>query len=264
MSWNGTIVLGALGYMIGGPLAGILSAGMGRTLDREVDGFARAFLRRRSDSWRSYWDKVLFRAEFLLAGYLANKGRMGTGEADACFNALAGRRVVTGAERIRARTLFEEGQREDFPLTPFVNQVRREIHRNQDLVQSLFLALIYFYSFDHAPTPTLRRTLVDIAARFGLDEQDFVLLERSATERNRQASTIRSSSMDLATAYATLGVQNGATQAEVRRAYRVQMSRHHPDKLMHTRPSAEELERATSRTDRVRKAFEAIKRSRGW
>lgn len=264
MSWNGTIVLGGLGYMIGGPLAGLLAAGMGRTLDREVDGYARAFLRRRSDPWRSHWDRVLFQAEFLLAGYLASQGRMAPREADACFDALAGRRVATGTERIRARDLFEEGQREDFPLTSVVNQLRREIHRNQDLVQSLFLTLIFFYSFDHAPTPTLRSTLVGLAARFALDEQDVVLLERSATERNRRGSTARSSSLDLATAYATLGIREGATEAEVRRAYRVQMSRHHPDKLMHTRPSAEDLERASIRTDRIRKAFEAIKRSRGW
>lgn len=264
MSWNGTIVLGGLGYMIGGPLAGLLAAGMGRTLDREVDGYARAFIRRRSESWRSHWDKVLFQAEFLLAGYLAAKGKMAPREADACFDALAGRRGATGTDRIRAQDLFEEGQREDFPVTSFVNQMRREIHRNQDLVHSLFFSLIYFYKFDRAPTATLRSTLLDLAARFALDEQDVVLLERSATENHRQSATARSSSMDLTTAYASLGVHKNATEAEVRRAYRVQMSRSHPDKLMHTRPSAEELERASLRTDRIRKAFEAIKRSRGW
>jgi DnaJ like chaperone protein len=237
---------------------------MGRTLDREVDGYARAFLRQRSQSWRSHWDNELFRAEFLLAGYLAFEGRMTPNEADACFNALAGRRIVTGTDRVRAQALFDEGQRKDFPLTQFVNQVRRELHRRQDLVERLFVSLVYFYSFGRAPTQALRGTLVDIAARFALDEADFALLERSATENNRQASAARTASMDLPTAYATLGIHAGATETEVRRAYRTQMSRHHPDKLMHTRPSAEELERATSRTDRIRKAFEAIKRSRGW
>ena len=264
MMWNGTLLLGALGYMIGGPLSGLVAAGMGRTLDREVDGYARAFRRQRSEAWRSHWDNVLFGAEFLLAGHLAFKGRMAPGETDACFDALAGRRVITGTDRIRAQALFEEGQREDFPLTPFVNQVRREVHRRQDLVESLFVTLVYFYSFDRAPTPTLRSTLADIAARFALDEEDFALLERSAIEHRRQASTARTPSLDLATAYATLGIHDSAIEAEVRRAYRTQMSRHHPDKLMHTRPSAEELALAARRSDRIRKSFEAIKRSRGW
>ncbi len=264
MMWNGTLLFGALGYMIGGPTTGLLAAGMGRTIDREVEGYARAFRRQRSEAWRSHWDKVLFGAEFLLAGHLAFKGRMTPGEADACFDALARRRAVMGSDQIRARALFEEGQREDFPLTPFINQLRREVHRRQDLVENLFVTLIYFYSFEHAPSPTLRSTLADIAARFALDTEDFALLERSAVEYRRQTSTVRSASLDLATAYATLGIQASATEAEVRRAYRTQMSRHHPDKLMHTHPSEAELARAARQADRIRKSFDAIKRSRGW
>ena len=264
MMWNGTILFGALGYMIGGPSAGLLAAGMGRTLDREVEGYARAFRRQRSQAWRSYWDDLSFRAEFLLAGHLAFKGRMSPGEADACFDGLAGRRAVTGAERFRARALFEEGQREDFPVTAFVNQIRREFHRRQDLLAGLFVTLIYFCGFERTPAPRLRSALAGIAARFGLDEEDFVLLERSAVEHRRQASAAHGPSLDLAAAYATLGVQAGATEAEVRRAYRTQMSRHHPDKLMHTHPSAEELERAARRADRIRKSYETIKRARGW
>lgn len=264
MIWSGKLLAGTLGYMIGGPLAGLLAAGMGHTLDREVEGYARAFRRQHSEAWQSHWNNVLFMAEFLLAGQLAFKGRMAPSEADICFDALAGRRAATSAERIRARALFEEGQRKDFPLTRFVNQIRREVHRRQDLVENLFLALVYFCSFDRTPTPIQRSTLVDIAARFSLDEVDFASLEHSAAQYRQRAPAARTASMDLATAYAVLGIHEGATEAEVRRAYRIQMSRHHPDKLMHTRPSAEDLERATSRSDRIRKAFEAIKRSRGW
>jgi DnaJ like chaperone protein len=264
MMWNGTLLFGALGYMIGGPFTGLLAAGMGRTVDREVEGYTRAFRRQRSDAWRSHLDKVLFRTEFLLAGHLALKAQLSPSAAEASFDALAGRRVITGPERIRAQALFEEGQREDFPLTPFVNQVRREVHRRQDLVESLFVSLVYFYSFDHAPTPALRSTLADIAARFALDEHDFAMLERTVNEHRRQASSARTASLDLTTAYATLEVHEGATEGEVRRAYRTQMSRHHPDKLMHTRPSAEELQQSARRSDRIRKSFEAIKRSRGW
>lgn len=264
MIWTGKILAGLLATTIGGPLAGLLAAGMAHTFDRELEGFGRTFRRQQSEAWRTYWSNVLFVAEFLLAGHLASKARMPPGTANACFDALVGHHMATGSDRQRAQALFEEGQREDFPLTRFVNQVRRDIHRRRDLVESLFLDLLYFYSFDHVPTPERRTAILDIARRFALTEQDLASLERAASAHRQQATAARTTSLDLATAYATLGVSRGATQAEVRRAYRAQMSRHHPDKLMHTSPSADELARAASRSDQIRKAYETINRSRGW
>ncbi|MBK1634001.1 hypothetical protein CKO31_25425, partial [Thiohalocapsa halophila] len=73
---------------------------------------------------------------------------MPPGAAEACFDALAAQHLATGSDRDHARALFEEGQREDFPLTRFVNQVRRDIHRRRDLVDNLLLHLVFFYSFD--------------------------------------------------------------------------------------------------------------------
>jgi DnaJ like chaperone protein len=95
-------------------------------------------------------------------------------------------------------------------------------------------------------------------------EKDLSMLERLSAEFRRRATQGRTSSMDTAAAYETLGIGPDATEAEVRRAYRVQMSRHHPDKLAHQQPSAERLARAAARTDSVRKAYEAIRRARGW
>lgn len=264
MIWSGKLLFGLFATSIGGPYAGLLAAGMAHTFDREVEGFGRTVRRQQSEAWRQYWSNTLFAAEFLLAGHLAARGEMPPGAAEACFDALAAQHLATGSDRDRARALFEEGQREDFPLTRFVNQVRRDIHRRRDLVDNLLLHLVFFYSFDQVPTAQLRRTLFDIGRRFGLSERDLGLLEHAAAAYRQQASSARSGSLDLPTAYATLGVSEGATKDEVRRAYRIQISRHHPDKLMHKRPSAEELARAAARADRVRKAYDAIKRGRGW
>jgi DnaJ like chaperone protein len=265
MIWSGKLLFGLFATAIGGPYAGLFAAGMAHTFDREVEGFGRTLRRQQSEAWRQHWSDTLFAAEFLLAGHLAARGGMPSGAAEACFDALAGQHLATGSDRDRAWALFDEGQRKNFPLTPFVNQVRRDIHRRRDLVDNLLLHLVYFCSFDQVPTAQLRRTLYDIAHRFGLSERDLGFLEHVAATYRQQGSGAGSrTTLDLPAAYATLGVSESATKEEVRRAYRVQISRHHPDKLMHTGPSAEQLARAAARADRIRKAYDSINRSRGW
>lgn len=265
MIWSGKLIAGSLGTLIGGPLAGLLAAGVGHTLDREVEGFSRAFDRQRSTRWRQYWHEVLFKAEFLLAGYLFCSARARAQDADACFEALVGRHALTGTERGRARAWFEEGQRPEFPLTAFVNQVRRETHRQRELVQQLLSALLSCLDLEgRRASEDQRQALADIARRFAVSEEGLAWLASAAHEHRRQTSARPSASVDQTTAYAVLGVSPDATEAEVRRAYRTQMSRHHPDKLMHLDPSDERLAQAASRTDLIRKAYESIKRARGW
>jgi len=264
VTWSGKLLFGLFATTIGGPLAGLLAAGMAHTFDRELEGFGRTLRRQQSDAWRNYWSSVSFTAEFLLAGHLAAKGGIPAGTAEACFDALAGHRLATGRDRERARVFFKEGQRDDFPLTRFLNQLRRDIHRRRDLVDNLLIDLVLFYSFDNAPTSRQRQTLLDIARRFGVSDKDLASIERAAAAYRQHPSAGRSNAMDLSTAYTTLGVPQSATKDAVRRAYRIQISRHHPDKLMHTNPNAEELARAAARADRLRKAYDTIYRSRGW
>ncbi len=264
MSWIAKIMGGIFGTMIGGPVSGLLSAGIMHSMDREIDGYARVFRRQKSETWRRHWDDVLFSAEFLLAGHLARAGGLHPEEADAAFSALAGRRALSQGERTHAFALFRDGLRADFPLTEIVNDVRREIHRTDVMADGLFAALLYFNRFVDAPGDARHRALLDIARRFGIYQADLDALERIFADYRRQQRTWSAPSIDITAAYATLGVAPYATQSAVRRAYRFQMSRHHPDKIAHEHPSEERLAEATARTDRIRKAYDAVRRAHNW
>lgn len=265
MSWLGKITGGVLGATIGGPLAGLLAMGMGHTLlDRELDGYVRILRRRRSTTGQQRWQMSLFRAEFTLAGYLARIGALSSETRATAFDALAGRRGLIGSEHDEALMLFRDGLRSDFPLTEMINDVRREFHRRPDLVLQLLVNLLLFSRFTATPTDAQRRALQGIARRFGLSDDDLKYLEQAADASNRQTSAQGGQTMDLATAYTTLGIVTQTPDTDVRRAYRRLMSRHHPDKLVHAHPSAERLAAAATRTDRIRKAYEAIRTARGW
>ena len=264
MIWSGKLIAGAIGHLIGGPLAALFAVGVGHSLDREIDGFRRAFLRQRSSEWRQHWHDIAFTAEFLLAGYLFSDGLARRDESALCFDSIARRRVLNRSEREQAWTLFQEGQRGDFPLTEFINQVRHETHRQREQIIELLLGLRLCLHGERRPSQDQSRALFDLARRFAISEEHLAYYASASAEYRREPPADRSASFNGATAYAILGIPSDATDAEVRRAYRVQMSRHHPDKLMHTNPSDERLSKAANRTDLIRKAYDSIKRARGW
>ena len=69
--------------------------------------------------------------------------------------------------------------------------------------------------------------------------------------------------MQLGAAYQILEVDPKASDDEVAKAYRRQLSKHHPDKLKANGLPDSMLEHAKQRTQQIIEAFELIKSSRG-
>jgi len=256
MIWTGKLTAGLIGASIGGPLAGLLAAGFAHSLDREIAGYSLAFRRQESAAWRRYWHGLLFAAEFLLAGHLARVGDLTPPAADAGFRALCGRRALSRSDAARALDLFLDGRRADFPCNDYLNQFRREIHRQADLAAHLLTALLYFERLADQRNAAQDQVLAGIARRLGVSPAALAALAQAADfEPGRRAA---SAGIGFAEACAILGVGPDASHSEVRRAYRLQMSRHHPDKLMHEEPSPARLAQAAERTHRIRQAYDTL------
>jgi DnaJ like chaperone protein len=69
--------------------------------------------------------------------------------------------------------------------------------------------------------------------------------------------------MQLSAAYEILEVDPKATDEEVTKAYRRQVSKHHPDKLKANGLPDSMLEHAKQRTQQIIEAYESIKSARG-
>ena len=67
----------------------------------------------------------------------------------------------------------------------------------------------------------------------------------------------------LAQAYSVLEASPGMSDDQIVKAYRRQMSRHHPDKLKANGLPDSMLERAKERTQQIQAAYEAIRARRG-
>ena len=73
----------------------------------------------------------------------------------------------------------------------------------------------------------------------------------------------RSPESELNTAYAALGLNADASDAEIKRRYRKLMSENHPDKLIAEGVPDELLRVATERAQEITAAYEVIQQSRG-
>jgi DnaJ like chaperone protein len=64
-------------------------------------------------------------------------------------------------------------------------------------------------------------------------------------------------------AYNMLYVEKSASDAEVKKAYRRQMNKHHPDKLTARGMPEEMIKLATEKTQEIKSAYDLIKKQRG-
>ncbi len=163
-------------------------------------------------------------------------------------------------QRKAARTAFNRGKSEGFDLHGEVLNLRASVRNNHALLQLFLQVQLSAVAADGMVHESEHRMLLRVARGLGLAEADVERLE--AMLRHAAAGPGQSTEDSLADAYATLGVDPTASDAEIKKAYRRQMSRHHPDKLA-SRGMPESMRSvAEERTQEISKAYDEISQSR--
>jgi DnaJ like chaperone protein len=145
-----------------------------------------------------------------------------------------------------------------------IEQLREACGLRYDLLAAFIELQLRAALAGNGISPPARRILMRAAEQLGMSQLEFARME--AAVRARQAGGTRAGAQPqrpLSECYAELEVSAGASDQEVTKAYRRQMSRHHPDKLVANGLPESMAEWAKEKTQRIQESYEAIRAARG-
>ena len=168
-------------------------------------------------------------------------------------------------EQIQAAIrFFTEGKATGFDLERTVREFRSVCGRRQDLLR-YFIEIQLSAALDGSDMqgPARTRSCTNVARWLGISGFELAHLEallrlQRGQRRNRSAG----SRQLVVEAYEVLQVTATASDSEVIKAYRRQMSRNHPDKLVANGLPESMQELAKQKTQRIREAYETIRTHR--
>lgn len=254
----------------------ILGALVGHWFDR---GMAQDF------SKRGAWGRFLYGAEkvagdanfiytlFAVMGHVAKaKGRVTERDIAQAQYLMQQLKLGTDATK-EAQDAFREGKEATFPLQQVMKDFSASFYGNRDVLQLFMEQLIGLALNDGVLEKAEHEVLVDVAkalgfTRFQLDQ--WLMMEKAAfrfhqqRQRSHAGSGGRQSSTknDLADAYQILGVTEKNSNAEIKKAYRKLMARHHPDKLASQGLPEEVMKQAQQKARDIQAAYEQVKEHR--
>lgn len=182
---------------------------------------------------------------------------------------------LNDTQKEEARRAFNRGKQSDFDLDAEVAQFR-QVARGQRALHQIFLQVqIAAIAADGKVTDAEHEALVRVARGLGLSAAEIHQLEAmlgargaagsgGGTSGDGLGSTAGVSQADqLEQAYDVLGVSSQASDAEVKKAYRRQMSQNHPDKLAAKGMPESMRAMAEEKTRKIGAAYERICQARG-
>jgi DnaJ like chaperone protein len=198
---------------------------------------------------------------FQVMGHLAKAdGRVNEDEIRAA-RTLMHRLGMAPAQARRAIAWFEDGKRADFPVGRSVRELAAGGARRQE-ARALFLRLLMEVSLSNGTLHHKERAVLwDVCTALDLGRVELAQLEAilRAQRGFRGSAAGDADAARITSAYRTLGVDRTASNDDIKKAYRRQINKSHPDKIAAADPDEAQVAEAERRTREVRAAYEMLK-----
>lgn len=250
MQWTGKLIGGAIGLALG-PLGAAIGAAIGHQYDVSQ---GRRGIRPPGEQF--------FLSTFRTMGHVAKAdGRVTEREIAAARSVMQSLRLDP-AQVQSAIALFSEGKQPGFDLADEMTALRASCQSQPGILRMFLEIQLRFALAGSDMTGGARTRVVNAASLLGIAPQLFSRIEAALRGGERTGSAVDRAARTAA-AYSTLEVDASISNEALTRAYRRQMSRHHPDKLKANGLPDSMLEHAKQRTQAIREAYELLKEQRG-
>lgn len=275
MSITGKLIGAIVGFMV---FRSVWGAVLGLVIGHFYDRSQSAGRSRPTGAGVLQIGEKFFSSTFEVMGHVAKSdGRVSEQEIAAARQVMADLRL-DGAQIHAAIGFFTRGKSPDFDLDDTIGDLRETCASRPDLLR-IFLEVQVRAALEGVDMQGPARRVIQRVAEL-LDVSRLELAHIEAVLRIRREQFRASganggargqqsgpgsakSGMRLEAAYQILEVDAKASNDEVAKAYRRQLSRHHPDKLKANGLPDSMLEHAKQRTQQIIEAFELIKSARG-
>jgi DnaJ like chaperone protein len=272
-NWGGKISGASIGFVVLGPIGAVLGGFIGHLFD--TGQISRASFGAGPDP--RLVNELFFPSTFRVMGHIAKADGRVTEQEIASARAVMYALHLQPAQVQAAIGYFTEGKQPGFDLDPVLARLRASLAGYPDLAQFFVEIQLQASLAGNGLSAVPRARLQRVALLLGLSANDFVRLESLLRFRQGPGmgggagagaggaglGAAASSNERIAQAYSLLEANVQMSDEELVKAYRRQMSRHHPDKLKANGLPPSMLERAKERTQQIQSAYELLRERRG-
>jgi DnaJ like chaperone protein len=262
MQWIGKAIGGVLGFAIGGHWGSMFGLLVGHQFDQ---GLGASVVREGLLGGAAAARERFVRTTFEVMGHLAKAdGRVSEAEIRTARGIMHSMRLPPEAVRA-AIANFTAGKASDYPLRRRLEELRAATGGNREIVRSFVDIQLQAAVASGEISQAKRQLLWTVAQVCGMGRVEFAQLESEVRERiGRGGVAGKPAPLSLDAAYRILGVEDSATDQQIKTAYRRLMSKHHPDKLSSRGLPESMIETAEQKTHEIRAAYERIKSERSF
>ena len=247
-------VLGAFfGFLLGNIFGALLGLWIGHRFDRGM-GIRGAFQRAPSQQQQA----VFFHATFAVMGHIAKASGQVTEHEIRVASSLMDRMRLSGEQRVRAQESFRQASLGQRDILRFFLEVQLQAAFADGKVEANERAILQTIADE------LGFSRIELARILAMAEAQMNFFHRQQQSGQGQQYRQEAPSQDrLKDAYQLLGVSESDSDQDIKRAYRKEMSKHHPDKLAAKGLPPEMMEMAKEKTQEIQQAWEWIREARG-